>query len=127
MTYCIAVGKEDACSRATLPISYKNALEVCAAINKQKLADAKKILGELVAQKKSIRGKFYTNAAKQILKLLEGAEKNALARNIAADNLYIKTISAGKGERLYRARRKRAFGYQLKSTNVQVILEKKEQ
>lgn len=109
------------CSNSSLSVSPKSSLIICRAINRKKFTDAKKILEDLVSEKQSLDGKFYTKTANEILQLLSAAEKNAVARGFEISKLQL-FISSHKGAKLYRTRRKRTFGYQLKSSNVQVVL-----
>jgi len=113
--------KGSACASSTLPISYKAALAICRKINKMQFVKAKKFIEDLVAEKRAIKRKFYTKAAKEILSLLSSLESNAKSAGKELEGFKL-FISANKGPTLYRLRRKRAFGHQLKMTNIQAVL-----
>ncbi len=123
--YTMQIKKEDAISRGSPQISSKSSLVVCRKLNRKSFAEAKVLLEGLLEQTKSIDGKFYTKTAKEILGLLKNAEKNAVTKGLDPNAMEL-IISAHKGTRRYRSRRKRSFGYALKSANIQVILKKRE-
>lgn len=110
------------CASGTFSISQLNAVKVCKAINRKKFGDAKKILEEMLKEKTSLRGKYFTKTTEEILKLLNQLEKNARNKNIEANNLFL-FISAHKGPTLHRARRRwRKFGSRLKICHIQAVL-----
>ena len=121
MKYTIPVSKDMAYASTTLSISTKHAIKVSRAINRKKFSDAKKKLEDILAEKDSINGKFYTKTAKEILKILNGVESNAKAKNLNPEEMEV-YISAHKGATLYRSRRRRKHGIRLKSSHVQIIL-----
>ncbi|MEM5872266.1 MAG: uL22 family ribosomal protein [Candidatus Aenigmatarchaeota archaeon] len=125
MKYAIKT-KEKACASSTLPISLKNSVKVCRAINRKKFSDAKKFLEDLLNKKISLNGKYFTKTVKEILKLLNQLEKNAKNKNIDPNPLFL-FISAHKGPTLRRARRRwRKFGTQLKICHIQAVLSEKD-
>jgi len=103
-----------------LPISTKKSIIVCRKINRMKLEDAKRFLQNMIDGKEKIDRKPLTKTCKEILKILESAEKNAEYRGL--ENPVIKTICAEKGARRLRMRRKRSFGSLLKNTNIKIVL-----
>ena len=119
--YPVKVGeKEVAASGSDLPISTKNSTLVCKKINKMKLEKAKKLLQDMINEKRSLAGKHYTKTATEILKILENGEKNAKYRGI--ENPVIKTISAERGAKRLRRKRRRSFGSELKNTHIKLVL-----
>jgi ribosomal protein L22 len=121
MKYAITT-KGKACAYSTCSISLKNAVKVCKAINRKKFTDAKKILEDLINEKTSLSGKYFTKTVKEILKLLSQIENNARNKKLDPDSLFI-FISAHKGPTLHRARRKwRKFGSKLKICHIQAVL-----
>lgn len=122
MKYTIPIDKKGmACASTTEKISVKSALMVARKINGMKLAAAKNFLQDMLDEKKSIRGKFYTSSAGGVLRLLKSAEDNAAKKGFDLEALKIK-ISVHKGPNMHRARRKRHFGTKMKMTNLQVVL-----
>jgi len=121
MKYAMSVTKEDAYGKGSLPISNKSALYVCRALNKKKFNDAKKLLEDLVSEKRSLKGKYYTKTAKEILNLLKTVESNANVKKMDLDKSIV-FISAHKGPTLLRGRRKRKFGMKLKMSNIQIVI-----
>ncbi|MEM5773226.1 MAG: uL22 family ribosomal protein [Candidatus Aenigmatarchaeota archaeon] len=85
-------------------ISLKHALVLCKELKGKKLEKARKFLENLISEKVSINGKYYTKAAGIFLELLKSAEANAAQKGLATEKLFIKNIKADKGLRFYRPR-----------------------
>jgi ribosomal protein L22 len=125
MKYAITKSKETTCASGTFSISQLNAVKVCKAINRKKFGDAKKKLEDMVNEKTSLNGKYFTKTTEEILKLLDQLEKNAKNKNLDANTLFL-FISAHRGTTLHRARRRwRKFGSRLKICHVQAVLSDK--
>ena len=107
-----------------LRISTKNSVKVCSEISGRPLKKAKKLLEDLITQKKSINGKYYTNISKTLLKLLEGAEKNAEFKGLDPEKMIVHA-SAHKGFTFWRPRRLKLRGTKRKMTHIQIFLEEK--
>ncbi|UCG95567.1 MAG: hypothetical protein JSV92_00775 [archaeon] len=119
--YPVKAGKEEVKAAGIgLPISSKKSVVVCRRINRMKLEKSKRFLQSMIEGKNDINGKRFTKTCKEILKILESAEKNAQYGGL--ENPVIKTISVEKGARRLRMRRRRSFGSALKNTNIKVIL-----
>ncbi|MFZ3078035.1 MAG: uL22 family ribosomal protein [Candidatus Aenigmatarchaeota archaeon] len=119
--YTIPIQKDMACANATEKISTVAAQAVSKKINGMAFKEAKEFLEKVVDGKASVNHKFHTNAAESILALLKSAENNAIAKKLDTENL--KVIAAShKGPKIFRGRRKRAFGMRMKSTHVQIVL-----
>jgi large subunit ribosomal protein L22 len=104
-------------------ISLKHAIILCRAIRKKKLAKAKNFLQNLIDKKASLNRKYYTKAAKQILKVLENAEANAKNKNLNLERLFVENAKASKGEKFIRPKSRAKFrGRKAKSTNIEIIL-----
>lgn len=131
-----------------LRISHKSAREVCNAIKRMKLNQAKNFLRQVIAKKqpvpftrfkkkvghrrglqKGCAGRYPVKAAEKILKVLENAEANAEYKGLDAEILYITHASAYPGTKLKR-RIERAFGRSSPRfetfCHVEIILEQKE-
>ncbi|OGI11932.1 hypothetical protein A3K64_00465 [Candidatus Micrarchaeota archaeon RBG_16_36_9] len=108
----------------TFPISSSKATIVCREINRKKFSYAKKFLENLIDEKDSIKGKYFTKTSKEILKLLNQLESNAKALNVDTSTLNL-FISAHRGATMFRGRRDRRHGVQLKSSHVQAVLSDK--
>ncbi len=121
MKYTFPITKDMVAARSNLSISDKNADKICRAVNRKKYPEAKQIITNLAEEKKSLRGKFYTKTAKEILKLLKVLEANANAKNVDTEKMNL-FISAHRGPTLYRARRKSRFGTQMKICQIQAVL-----
>ncbi len=99
-------------------------MAICHVINGMNLQKAKAAMRNVLEGKSSLDGKFYTNAMKEILSLLESAESNAKTKGLDVNKLIIKP-SATKGFTFHRPRTRRKLGGQQgKMTNVQIILRK---
>ena len=124
MKYAIA-SKGKACASGSMSISPISAVKVCKALNRKKFVDAKKMLEDVVSEKRSLKGKYFTKTSREILKLLNQIENNAKNKNLDVNAMFL-FISASKGPTLHRARRKwRKFGSRLKMCNVQAVLSDK--
>ncbi len=122
MKYTIPIDKNSACASATLSISTLNATKVCRVLNRKNFENAKKMIEDLIKRKISIKGKYYTKTAKEILKVLEQVENNAKVKGLEPQKMIL-YISAHKGPTLHRARRRwRKFGTRLKVTHIQAVL-----
>ena len=109
-----------ACSKNSR-ISQKNAMVVCSAIKNKPLKRALRLLDDLDEKKRSLGGKYYSNAAEEIKYLVHSCEKNAEFMNLDKERLFVHA-SAHKGSSFFRRRRKGAFGSRLKTTNLEVML-----
>lgn len=123
----------------SLPISTKFSVEICSLIRKKSTADAKKILQDVIDQKKSVPfrtfnrglshksangpGRYPKNAAIEIIKLLEGVEANAQFKGINTSNLNIIHINAHLASRPWRYGRQRRR--KTKRTSIEIIVEEK--
>ncbi len=123
-----------------LPISTKDSIEICNFIRRRNLQDSKKILGEVIEEKRAIpyrrfnmdkghrKGKlgpggYPKKACQNILMVLESAEANAKNLNFDAKNLYIKNIIANKASKVWHSGRQRRT--KMKRTHIDVVLAEK--
>ncbi len=119
--YTFPIEKGMACAKSSLSVSSIHAQTVCKKLNGKEYLKAKKFVEDVRDKKISMNGKYYTKTVTEIAKLLHTAEANAIAQNYDIETMKL-FISVSKGSRLYRSKRKRAFGIAMKNTNVQVIL-----
>jgi|GEM_PF-1029915 len=119
--YTVPIQKDMACANATEKISTVAAQAVSKKINGMAFKDAETFLEKLVDGKASVNHKLHTNAAESILSLLKSAENNAIAKKLDTERLTV-MAAAHKGPKIFRGRRKRAFGMRMKSTHVQIVL-----
>jgi large subunit ribosomal protein L22 len=129
-------------------VSHKHAREVCKTIKGMKLDQAKEYLHQVILKKKPVpfkrsnkkvghrhglekafAGRYPVNAAKQILKVLEGAEANAEYKGLDMERLRIIHASAYPGMKL-QGFIPRAFGRSSPRfntlSNVELVLEEME-
>lgn len=107
-------------------VSLKHSLVLCKQIKGKKLEKARKLLEDLVKQKRSLDGKYYTKAAKKFLDILKAAGANAKNKNLTVEKLFIKNATANKGEAFLRPRtRWHLRGRRAKSTNIEIIVEER--
>lgn len=129
-----------------LPISIKDAVNLCRSLKGMKLDDAKDYLEDVMNKRKAVPyfryldsishrrgigpGKYPVKEAKYILKVLENAEANAENKDLDTDNLYIMHIAAHKGE-VYKRYTPRAMGRSTEirrdQVHIEVILEEREE
>jgi len=123
-----------------LPISTKQSYNVCKAIRGKKLQTAKKLLQEVIKQKKAIAytkynkdtghkagmsaGRYPIKTCKHVLSILESAEANAQFKGLSTANLIIKHTSAQQGPKIPRHGRN---GGQTKRTHIEIVLETKQE
>lgn len=104
-----------------LRISAKDAAKLSSVIRGKKLAVAKRLLQDLVAGKRALRGKYYTKTAAGMLGLLESCEANAKSLGLDEGRLFVHS-AATHGTHMRRARRKSGFGARMKSTNLEIMV-----
>ena len=104
-----------------LRISTKDAVRLCRVIRKKPLTRVKRLLNDLNARRRSLDGKYYTKAVKEMADTLSSCEKNAVFLGLDNEKLIVHA-SANTGTILRRRRRKAAFGSRLKSTNIEIML-----
>jgi len=107
-----------------LRVSNKNSIEICKAITGKSLQKGKKLLQGMLENRLSLDGKYYTNTAKEILKLLELSEHNAEFKGLEPEKMIIHA-SAHKGFTYYRPRRFKMKRQQRKIANIQIVLEQR--
>ena len=121
----------------SLPISQKQATEICNYLRHRKLSVAKKFLDEVLEMKRAIPymrynqnvahkagmagGRYPQNASKEILKLLNSVEANANNKGITND-LYITHMNAHRAPPGQRAGR---VPGESKRAHVEVVIEEK--
>ena len=121
----------------SLPISFKQSVEICNFIRNKKVNDAKKTLMDVSNMKKAIPftrfngdvghkkgmgpGRYPIKSSEKILKLLESAEANAQFKGLNTANLVIKYICANKAAKAWHFGRKRRR--KAKRTNIEVIIQ----
>ena len=125
-----AVGKD-------VPMSTKQAIEVCSLLKKKNVKEAERILEMAISLKKAIplkrfnkgvghkkgmaAGRYVVNTSQHILKLLKSAEANAAQKGLG--ELMIRHMSANRGARAYRYGRRSRI--KAKRTNIEIVLEQK--
>lgn len=107
-----------------LRISNKSSVRVCREINGMNLAKGKRLLGDLIKKRRSMEGKYYTNASREILNIINSAEANAEFKGLDSERLVIHA-SSHQGFTFMRPRKLKMRGTRRKITNIQVVLEQK--
>tara|TARA_Y100000310_G_scaffold337255_1_gene423871 strand:- start:210 stop:776 length:567 start_codon:yes stop_codon:yes gene_type:complete len=122
MTYTFKPEQEHAKAYGdNLGVSTKNSIIICRAINNKKLTVARRLLEDVISEKRSLKGKYYTNATTAILELLGSCEKNAEFMGLEMDKLFVHA-GATHGVNRRRRRRKSGYGTAMKLTNVEIML-----
>jgi len=119
-----------------LPISVKHSVEVCKYIRNRKIADAKKMLDEVIGLKKAVPyrryfqdlshkvatgpGRFPVSTCEEIKKLIEGVEANAQFQGLNTSNLVITGTVVQKAPGAYHYGRKRRR--KMKRATVEIIV-----
>ena len=116
------MAKTATASRSIARISLKDAVTIFKNVRKKPVNKAKALLNDLINEKRSIRGKHFTGASKEILGLIEEAEANAESLGLDTERLFVKEAVANKSftymlpKSRYSHRGKRAKLCQLKIT-----------
>jgi large subunit ribosomal protein L22 len=120
----------------SLPISFKQSIEICNFVRDKSLVDAKNILEKVIKHKQAVPftrfnsnmghkrgigpGRFPKKASKEILDLLNSAEANAQFKGLNTSSLVIRHINANKSSKVMHYGRKRSRA--AKRTNVEIVL-----
>jgi large subunit ribosomal protein L22 len=110
-----------ACGRG-LSISASSTAVLCRSVTGMRLEKAKALLQDLLDQRRSLSGKYYTKAAGEVLNIVKSAESNAESKGLDTDKLHVH-VSAHQGFTFYRPRGWKRRREKRKSTNLQVVLE----
>jgi ribosomal protein L22 len=108
-------------SGSNVNASPKASALVCRAIRRKTLTRAKRLLNNLLEQRQSLDGKYYTKATREVLNLLSSCEKNAEFLGLETEKLMVHA-SATHGTIMNRRRRKAAFGSRIKAANIEIML-----
>ena len=123
----------------TLPISFKQSVEICRFITNKSVNDAKKILHNVTEEKLAIPfkkfnfdlghkknigpGRYPEKASKEIIKLIENVEANAQFKGLNTSSLVITHISAHKASKSWHYGRKSRR--KMKRTNIEIVVEER--
>lgn len=123
----------------SMPISFKQSIEVCNFVRNKSLQQAKKILAEVMEKKRAIPfrrfntdlghkkkigpGSYPIKTSQELLKLLEDVEANAQFKGLNANNLVISHLSPKKAAKAWRYGRQRRRT--MKRTDVEVVVKEK--
>lgn len=123
----------------SLPISFKQSVEICRFIRDRNPNDAKEILQEVVDKKTAIPfrrynwdlshkkkigpGRYPEKASREFIRLIETVEANAQFKGLNTSNLIIAHASAHKAGKAWHFGRKRRR--KMKRTNVEIVVTEK--
>jgi len=107
-----------------LRISQRSSNVVCSRISGMSLDKGRRFLMNLLIQKESIGGKYYTNVTKELLNMLRSAETNAEFKGLDPGKLMIHA-SAHKGFTFFRPRGWKRRREKRKIANIQIVLEER--
>ena len=88
-------------SNSTARISRKDSITLFKNIRRKPVRKAKRLLNDLLEEKRNIDGRYFTKASKEILGLIESAERNAEAKGLDTEKLLIKEAKAEHSFRFY--------------------------
>ena len=119
-----------------LPISFKQSVEICRFIKNRSMSNAKKILQEVINEKKAVPFKRYNfdlghkkkigparypkKASQEFIRLIDSVEANAQFKGLNTSNLEITHISANKAGKAWHYGRKSRR--KMKRTNIEIIV-----
>ena len=123
----------------SLPISFKQSVEICNFIRNKNLSYVKNVLGRVVNneqaipfrkynhnighKKKIAAGRYPKKASMEILSLINNVEANAQFKGMNTANLVITHINANKSSKVMHSGRKRSRA--AKRTNVEIVVGEK--
>src|SRR3989338_1605602 len=123
----------------SLPISFKQSVEICNFIRNKNLSFAKGVLSRVIEQKQAIPFKIFRHnighktgigvgiypgkASQEILNLISSVEANAQFKGLNTANLVITHIIANKASKVMRFGRKRSR--RAKRTNIEIVVQEK--
>lgn len=105
-----------------LRISTKSSVKVCKAITNTSAAKAMNLLQNLLIEKVTLNGKYYTKTVGEMIGLLKLAESNAEAKGLDPERMVVHA-SAHQGFTYSTPRRFKLARRQAKMTNLQIVLE----
>ncbi|MEA3378578.1 MAG: 50S ribosomal protein L22 [Nanoarchaeota archaeon] len=125
-----------------ITISTKFSIEIANLIRGKPVSLVKRLLEGIIAKKIAVpmkrfnrdrghkkgriaAGRYPNKASVEILKLLKSAEMNAINKGLNEEELYIKLLVINKGSSQWRSGRQRRR--RMKRTNIEIVLEEKEQ
>lgn len=116
-----AIGKNE-----NLPISLQHSIIVCRSIKGKKTDKAVALLEDLIERKRSLDGKYYVNAAEEILKVLNTTIANAKVKGYDDGKLYVKNARASKGFIFIKPKSRFKFrGRKAKSSSIVIEVEER--
>lgn len=83
-------------SRSLARISLRDSITILKNVRKKPVNKVKAFLNDLINEKRNIRGKHFTGASKEILRLVEEAEANAESLGLDTEKLFLKEAVANK-------------------------------
>jgi large subunit ribosomal protein L22 len=83
-------------SRPIARVSLKDSVVLFRHIKNKPVSKAKNILNELLDEKSTINGRYFTNASREILDLIEECEANADSKGLDTNKLFVKKTRANK-------------------------------
>lgn len=128
-------------SLMNVPISTRQAVEICGAIRGKEIDKAKAFLRRVLEKKEAVpfkrhkmnighkpgniaAGRYPQKASTMILSLLNAVQSNAEDKGLDTEKLYVRTIMANQGARGYRASRRR--GIKARNTHVSIVVAERE-
>jgi len=138
--YSTKIGENDAAAVGmALPISTKQAIEICTFIRGKKLERAKVIMDNVINEREAIPFKRFTDgighrkgslaggrypmkACTEILKMLNSAQANAQFKGLSSSDLIVRHISAQRASTTWHYGRRRA---KAKRTTIELVLTEK--
>lgn len=107
-------------------VSFKRSLVLSRELKGLRVNKARQLLDDLINEKRSLDGKFYTNVAKNFLQLLNSAEANARQKNLDTENLFVKVAKTDKARKRVLPKSRFKFrGREDKVANIQIVLEER--
>jgi large subunit ribosomal protein L22 len=107
-------------------VSFKQSMIICKEIKGKKLERAKKILQDLIEQKTSLDGKYYTSTVEKFLEIVKNAEANAKQKGLNIEKTFIKTARADAGKTFTRPKSRFKFrGRKAKSSSILIEVEER--
>ena len=95
------IKKAASARRPLAKVSRKDSILLFKQLKNRPVAKSKAFLEQLVSRRKNIGGRYYPKLSQEIIALLKDAEKNAEAKGMDPERLFVKTAKVSKIFKFY--------------------------
>lgn len=107
-------------------VSLKDSRILLKEIKGKKVDRMKRYLDNLLNEKRSLEGKYFTKTVREILGILKSAEANAKNKTMNVDRLFVRNARADKAEKRILAKSRTPHrGREGKAANIEIVVEER--